>query len=444
MEFTEEQRGTVMRSLLPERKAIGAYTVDEILLMLFGILGPMSIITIGSNTVFSYLMLLVIAWNLFLIFFVEKGFLKINRTMCLPVLIVLEAFVSVVICQKGTQPAIWKEGQTTGLLWEVCFGAFFLLYHRTERKHLVRYYIKGVYISSVIQIFWCLAQYAYYMKEKASLNAWFFGQILHMKGFNGNFGDDILRGINGIALTGFCWHPSNMAPLVCIAFLFSHSLWVKLVAVMVAAMCGNRTALVGVAICAVGEMLCWCWKNRKYMKVTQLYVGIAVSVLLAVVLYCVVYESALIERVMATLNFYIEKTVNHEKKFSAHIQYWTCFLQEMEVVNIWQFLYGLGVGCSGYIASTLFHMYPGEKWVMECDYLNIFWNFGLAGFLLRYIWYGNEAVKAVRNQKKLWIFFMAIAVMGVFYNVLYNWMIIFLYSVFALNAEKRRTEEGVG
>lgn len=422
-----------IRSLLPEKKPIKDYTVDEVLLMIFGILGPMPILSIGNYTVFSYLMLLTVAWNLFYLLAVRRGFVIPQKTWLLPILIFLEAAIGIVLCVKGTMPQVWKDGETTRMVWELMHILFFLVYASRERWQYVKYYIKGVYLSALIQMGWCLGQYAYYVITKTSLNAKVFSELLHMNGFNGELGDGVLDQVNGVLLTGFCWHPSNMAPLLCIIYLFSKSWPVKAVALMVAAMCGNRTALLGVGVCMGCECLVYFYKQKGQFPVRRFYAFLAAGILLFGGLYCVVFEHALIERVVTTLQYYIEKTSMDDGSTSIHIQYWTCFPQAAELASLWQFLYGFGADCSGYVASTLLGAYPGQKWVMECDYMNIFWSYGLVGFVLRYVWYVQQGIMASRKRRGLWILFAAIAVMGVFYNVLYNWMIIFLYSIFVLN-----------
>ena len=93
-----------------------------------------------------------------------------------------------------------------------------------------------------------------------------------------------------------------------------------------------------------------------------------------------------------------------------------------------QLLFGYGPECSGYVGTTLLGVYKGQKWVLECDYMNLFYSYGLLGVLLRYIWYIHATIRASRQNSAIWVFALAFGIMGISYNIQFNWVILFLYA----------------
>ncbi|MCR4690785.1 MAG: hypothetical protein K5739_05550 [Lachnospiraceae bacterium] len=427
------------KAWFPAKKSARDLTVNEIMMLLFGILGTMPIIVIRGNTLFMYLFMLMIALGGAYALVEYKSF-EIRRVSLWPLAIAISGSVGAMLCMTGSLPFVFRDGEGMRIVWEILYAVFFVLLCTMQGREQVRYYIKGVYIASVIQAFYCLAQLAYFELTKSTLNHLIFERFL---GMQSNFGFDAGKMDNGrVMLSGFCWHPANLAPLLTIGYLCSDSWVLKLIFVLVGSICGNRTTLLGLGICVLGEGI-WYLKTKGFQIRFNVWTArLSLFGILAAAAYFVLMDRSLIRKVSDMISFYIEKTdYTHNLSTGAHLDYWFTVPKGFREVGPLQFLFGLGPECSGYIGTKILNMYPDQKWVLECDYINILWSYGLLGLILRYTWYIRESIKSQKKNSAHWVFVAAIGIMGIFYNVMFNWVIIFIYAVIILNMDTDTSKE---
>ena len=418
----------------PQKKDIQDYTVDELLMLLFGILSPMSILMFAGNTIFAYLILLVVLLA-FLRMLQDRGdHLGCNQQIVWPILLFLTSILSVAFCITGNLPAVFRNGEEVRIIWEALFLLFFIGHCSFFGRYLVRYYVQGVYYSSITQLVWCYLQFIYNSATGSNLNKLVFSDILHLDVEYG-YGDRMSVGVGSSSLfTGMCWHPSNLAPLFCIGYILSSKWPVKLMILFMSAMCGSRTAFLGVVICAAADLFVNVRKKGIVLRQRPLIVIIGLVSVILLTVYAILNGSSIFSELIKKLLLYVEKTsYKNNSSTQAHFNYWLCFPKAIRFSELKHILFGYGPECSGYIGTEILGMYEGLKWVLECDYMNIFWNYGLVGFLLRYLWYVKELFGTGKVARRAWALWCAFAVMGIVYNVLLNWVMIFLYSVFLIN-----------
>jgi len=418
----------------PQKKDIQDFTVDELMMLLFGILSPMSILMFAGNTVFTYLILLVEMLAFFRILQDRGKDLVCNQQIIYPVLIFLASILSVAICISGNLPAVFRNGEEVRIIWVVLFLFFFIGNCSFFGRYLVKYYVQGVYYSAIVQLVWCYLQFIYNSTTGLNLNRFIFDEILHLEVEYG-YGENAIVGTgSGALFTGMCWHPSNLAPLLCIGYMLSSKWSVKLLILFMSAMCGSRTAFLGVMICAASELFLKVRDKGIVIRIRPMVVTIGFVAIVLFSAYAFLNGSSIFSELTEKLILYVEKTsYKNNGSTQAHFNYWLCFPEAIRFSELKHILFGYGPECSGYIGTEILGMYEGLKWVLECDYMNIFWNYGLVGFLLRYVWYISEVLSAGKRARIAWPLWCAFAVMGIFYNVLLNWVVIFIYSIFLIN-----------
>lgn len=410
-------------------------TIEEVLLFLYGFFGTMPILEIGGNTLFVYLTILVIGWNLLL--FLQRGGqgFTIQPVCCPLILITVSMIISAVGCLFSDMDEIWTGVQFNQIILVVLYLLFFLFYTEPERRSVLRFYVWGVYAASVFQMCWVYAQLLYEMNSEISLNETVLCNIFNL--------DVTLSSDWNTALTGLSWHSSNLAPLLTLGFAMCGSVWLRLFFALAAVLCGNRTALIGVAVCAFCQ---WVMSFRRNRGGWKFHVKTARMLLVGMFLFCMAaLTSDLGNMLLNQASVVIEKFTSisggEQGSYQAHLRYWTSIPQVLRWADLWNILFGFGLVCSGYPMNVFFDAYPGIQWVIECDYVNVLWSNGLVGLVLLYGWYLWQMYRGQKLDKKYLTLFIPLLVMGVTYNVLYNWCTILLYCIFLLSDSGVRFED---
>ena len=124
--------------------------------LLFGILAPMPIINLFSITM--YVWCIMILGMIALVKWVNKGRVKLDKQYDRAFAAVIATWViSYLICAIR-MPAKWTSGIGTSFV-QLCFLIIvYIFFSQKEKVQYLAYYVKGVYISSIIQMMWGYAQ----------------------------------------------------------------------------------------------------------------------------------------------------------------------------------------------------------------------------------------------------------------------------------------------
>lgn len=400
--------------------------IEEVLLFLYGFLGTMPILEIGGTSVFIYLTMLVVLWNVLLLF-AKKNWEFSLQPICFPlILITVFSVISAVGCLLGNLGDEWKSTQMNKIVLTVLYLMIFLFYAQPERRVYLKNYIRGVYYACVFQMFWAYAQLLIQKSGNLSLNQLVFHDLLKM--------DVPLEEAWQNHLPGLCWHSSNMAPLLTFGFAMSKSPWLKLAFFVMSAICGSRTALIGVCLCAVIQWILYRKNFHGTVRVNGRTVKIAV---IFAALACIAagvsgIGAEFAGQLSAGCEKIMEMFQGTESSAGAHIKYWTSVPELIFSTDLVHVLIGYGIDCSGYTMAKLMGQYVGMQWVIECDYINVLWSNGLIGLILQFGWYFSQTARCGRTDKRYLTFLVPFFAMGVTYNVIYNWCMILLYCIFLL------------
>lgn len=400
-----------------EVKVGAVYDIDieELLLWLCGFLGTMPIFTIFGNTLFLYLLMALLLLSLLKICAEKNSSYEFDR-IAIPVIAIMALnVISSVLCFFGKLPEVYKSGTFSTLIVDFLYGLFFLLFLPTKRRKLVRNYLKGVHAASLVQLFYCVIQIIYEHLTNSSLNVAIFKQTSWADG-----------------VSGLCWHPSNLAPLFVYGCLMSKSLIIKLLFFGVSFLIGNRTAVLGISVCMLMQLAIYLYVNRGRFEASKwILIGIIISI---VGITLAIRFTTLGEVISNQFEKFLNKTKG-DIAVDAHLYYWQSLPGLIPTVADWNILYpffGVGSGNSGYVMSKTINMYPDIRWVIECDYVNDFWSYGLFGFLARYIFYFTYVIKSIKIDLRYFVFFTSFFLMGITYNVMYGWCLLLVYSLILL------------
>lgn len=404
---------------------------EKIILMLMGFVGTAPILQIKGITIFTFFIF-------FIVFFIGVETIKrdkftLNRECIFYFLILISSCVSVVVCLKSDIPYFWKDVQIKNLLWVVLFFIIFLIYASEEKYKMVNYYLKGVYIASIVQMFWGFFQFAVYRINGKLINDIVFIDWLGMVEQASQVKD------GGVTLTGLCWNAGNVAPLILFGYAFTNKFYLKCLFVAFSFISGGRTLLIGCAICVFVDIL------YSYKKIGIFIKKNKAIIIMVAILGCgaiLVFKRDIVISIFEKISSLLESFTVLQTQSSAriHIRYWTS-IPHITINNpILTNLFGYGLNCSGYAQVLFFNQYADSEyaWVLECDYVNILWNTGYVGFFIHYIWIIKNVIKSVKIDARYVVFFAGILVAGITYNVMFNWcwlVIVFCFILISRNEE---------
>lgn len=419
-------------------KDIRQLTIDEILLFIYGFLGTMPIISIAGKTLWIYLTLLVVMWNVMVILADKELKFTYSETATPLVIITIFTLLSAFSCIMGNLSEVWKSTQSNKIILEICYLLIFVMYANKDRISLLKNYVKGVYYATIVHMLWACGQLVVKTVTNDTLNNIIFVKMLHMAA-------DMSTVEEAHHLPGLCWHSSNMAPLLVFGFAMSKTPVLKIAFFGISIICGSRTATLGVILCALIQIIRLIYMNGGTYKLPAKIAQIGVAIFSVAFLgFCFSgLAQNYIEMLMGAFERFMATFDGNEGSAGMHSSYWTSILDVTNMSSILNVLLGYGIDCSGYVFSKLFGYYKGTQWVCETDTINFLWSYGIIGMSLRYLWYIVSIGRCRRIDNRYLDFFIPLLLMGVTYNVMYNWCIMLIYCLFLLGSDGNKFGETI-
>lgn len=333
----------------------------------------------------------------------------------------LSTIISVVI-NFLTMPEMWKNGELVSYIQFSILILYYFYYLKNNKISEVVNFVKGIYVSCIIQMIWGYMQYVL-VYFNIDLNKLIFNGILGMVDLETtqSYGQTI-------KVSGLCWNSGNMAPILVIGLVLSRNVVLKILFVLLALISNSRTALIGVVVCLGIQLFYEAFLRKKMKQILVICAGIVV------ILSLIVTNSSILNMITKQAQSAFGAILNTQRDVSAnvHLRYLTSVFDVIKQNSLLHNLFGFGIDCSGYVFATYYNQYSGLKWIVECDYINILWNYGVVGFFLYYSWYIKNVVKGFRINFKYIIIFCGLLIEGFFYNVTFNWNLMFIMSLFIL------------
>ena len=368
--------------------------------LLFGILAPMPIINLFSITM--YVWCIMILGMIALVKWVNKGRVKLDKQYDRAFAAVIATWViSYLICAIR-MPAKWTSGIGTSFV-QLCFLIIvYIFFSQKEKVQYLAYYVKGVYISSIIQM---MGEYA---------TQYQFGRL---------------------KVSGLCWNAGNFAPLITFGYIYTKNSYLKMAFLLLGFLSGSRTLMLGLFVGAIIEWILVGKFKATITKKKMIFLAVAIIVVAIVFL---TNRDIVFRKVMEIADLLdIKNRVKTEGSANTHLYYLTS-IPEITIKNDFiSNLFGYGPGCSGYAQSELMNLYvTSDKWSIECDYVNQLWSYGYIGFVVYYYWYLKNLVKTIKIDKKYIALFAAFLFEGLLYNITFNWVLFLVISIFLLAKSK--------
>lgn len=396
-------------------------------LLLFGILAPMPIISLFSITM--YVWGIMILGTVALVEWANQGKVKLDKRYDRAFATVIATWlISYLICAIR-MPAKWTNGLGTGFMQTCFLIVVYIFFSQRKKVQYLAYYIKGVYISSIIQMIWGYAQILC-DAIGIDLNTIVFRDTLHMVkeiATQYQFGQ--------LKVSGLCWNAGNFAPLITFGFIYTKNCYLKLAFFLLGFLSGSRTLMMGLLVSAAIELVVTGKFKTTVSKKKVVFLAVAVTV---IVIAFVTNMDSILKKVVEIADLLdIKNRVRTEGSANTHLYYLTSIPAITMKNDLLSNLFGYGPGCSGYPQSVLMNFYPElDKWSIECDYVNQLWSYGYIGFAIYYYWYIKNTLSAFKLDTKYVALFITFLFEGLLYNITFNWVQFLLISIFIMSKEK--------
>ena len=287
--------------------------------------------------------------------------------------------ISYLICAIR-MPAKWTSGIVASFV-QLCFLIIvYIFFSQKEKVQYLAYYVKGVYISSIVQMVWGYTQIVFDAIGQ-DLNTIVFRDVFHMMG---EYATQYQFG--RLKVSGLCWNAGNFAPLITFGYIYTKNSYLKVAFFVLGFLSGSRTLMMGLLVSTAIELIAT--RKIKTTVSKKKVVFLAVTVTVIVIAFVTNIDSILKKVVEITDLLDIKNRVRTEGSANTHLYYLTSIPAITMKNDFISNLFGYGPGCSGYAQSELMNFYPElDKWSIECDYVNQLWSYGYIGFAIYYYWY---------------------------------------------------------
>ena len=321
--------------------------------LLFGILAPMPIINLFSITM--YVWCIMILGMIALVKWVNKGRVKLDKQYDRAFAAVIATWVISYLTCAIRMPAKWTSGIGTSFV-QLCFLIIvYIFFSQKEKVQYLAYYVKGVYISSIIQMMWGYAQILFDAIGQ-DLNTIVFRDILQMMG---EYATQYQFG--RLKVSGLCWNAGNFAPLITFGYIYTKNSYLKMAFLLLGFLSGSRTLMLGLFVGAIIEWILVGKFKATITKKKMIFLAVAIIVVAIVFL---TNRDIVFRKVMEIADLLdIKNRVKTEGSANTHLYYLTS-IPEITIKNDFiSNLFGYGPGCSGYAQSELMNLYvTSDKW----------------------------------------------------------------------------------
>ena len=399
----------------------------SMVLLLFGILAPMPIISLFSTTM--YVWCIMILGMIALVGWVNQGRVKLDKRYDRAFATVIATWlISYLICAIR-MPAKWTSGIVTNFVQLCLLIIVYIFFSQKEKVQYLAYYVKGVYISSIVQMVWGYTQIVFDAIGQ-DLNTIVFRDVFHMMG---EYATQYQFG--RLKVSGLCWNAGNFAPLITFGYIYTKNSYLKVAFFVLGFLSGSRTLMMGLLVSAAIELVVTGKFKTTVSKKKVVFLAVAVTVI--VIAFVTNIDSILKKVVEITDLLDITSRIKTEGSANTHLYYLTSIPAITMKNDLLSNLFGYGPGCSGYPQSVLMNFYPVlAKWSIVCDYVNQLWSYGYIGFAIYYYWYIKNALSTFKLDKKYVTLFITFLFEGIMYNITFNWVQFLLISIFVMSKEK--------
>lgn len=291
-------------------------------------------------------------------------------------------------------------------------------------------FVKGLKLSCVIHVMWCIIQFGAYTFMKLDINKIVFVDILGLVQNASRIQDGKL------ILSGLCFHPSNLVPTLMLTVFLFDKWYVWAIVLLISVLSSSSTLIVCMSIAVMYKVIVYIRQNYYLIKINQKKVISATVVIFLAAFVFVKFDFYTVAK-NKFFELMTRLTERSDASTVAHMSYYTRLPEIYSHFSILEKLFGWGIGKSGNVFTEYFGMYKSiGDWSIESDPMNFLYSVGIIGALMFYSFLILTMVKGWKVDRKTGVFIAILLVSGILYAVQYMWVVMleaFFWAVLCRN-----------
>lgn len=397
-------------------------SVNSIINNLFFLLGITSTITllriptpIKPITAHNFILYLLVVTILIL----NGRYIKIKKSLFLLFsCIVFLSFIVETIKPIGSD---WKSEALKNAINYVLFYNVLFLYIQNEKiKHKIKFtYINGLKISILLQLFWESLQIIWWYCWHIKINVILFSNIKLLNDIS--FSATDLYG--NYRFTGLSWQPSNLGISLLLGVILFKNIYLKIACIIGIIASTSRVGIVTLVLILIYKLISSISSYKINIKniINEKGVFLCLLIILGVI-YLFAIDSTILSGIY-------DSVLNMKKRFGnlswdLHTLYYIWAPEILFKIPIMNFMFGYGLGCSGYVYSHYKGIYTSNgPWIPENDFCSTLFGCGITGLITYYAWY-MTSMKQRNRKSKDYIILLTIFIAGFMYAYMNSWVLI--------------------
>lgn len=336
----------------------------------------------------------------------------------------LSVVLCVIIILLGHSP--YKELSLRSLI-----NLFFIIYlsiaiSSLNNKDLISFF-RGVKISCIIQVFWCILQVVLWYGNRIDLNKLIFVDTFCLFETVSKYAGNIL------CVSGLSHHPCNLIVVIILILSLFNSSWKWIVCLFLAFFSRNTTTVISIGIAILIMLVPNIFKSFSSNRIkSKTIVTIAVFSIIPTVLFMIFSHNVISwgEEIFKRFSSIFSGGTLDGSTF-AHLSYYS-FLPDVWhrytfIEIIFGYSYGWTYGMFGMFYGSDYNLYFDASIInagVESDPMNLIYGIGIFGTVMFYSWLVKTAIVSRGTNHKYSMIIICLICCGVFYSIQFSYVIL--------------------
>ena len=397
------------------------YKLEDIIFWCLGFIATIQLLSIHGITLFNiFLVISVIFLFLFNKLNSTKKLFDINAYCFISG---IASFITIIGCCIMDLPDGYKASAiSSGGVYLLILLIFYLI---QNDKKIIFVLLNGFKASCLLTLVWCVLQVILYNFFQIDLNNVVFETFLKIQGSS----CEIVNG--NLIPSGFYTHKAILIPSFFFLFFSTSNIVVVFLLIIISFLTKSTSLIVGIMLCALFRAVYLFIKIKKHHlkifdRIKNNYFLIFFSVI-GFILFFIIALPYLIDTLNYVFSRFADITSNkYDNSSVTHFMYYVSFPTILDNLSLFNILFGTGFSTSGYQYTLFSGQYEWmSSWVVESDYINIFLNQGVIGFLLWLLLLFSIIRTSIKKQYfENVLFVILLLLIGIMYNIQFYWFIL--------------------
>lgn len=403
--------------------------IFSVLFYILGLTAGVTTVVIGIGSVEANIFTSVLAITVFLKLITSRSiFLKQNSSEKFLIGFYMFGLIANV-ASIFYQGSVWKKANIS-VSFTIVFGVLGLLlvFSEDDLKRWSKFFLNGLKVNCIVQIFWGIAQYLLCEFLHIAMNYQL--GLLHSR----------VTVSPKFQVVGLGYERAQYCVLMIIGIIILKNSYLKVLAAMCIVLTQSRSGIIMLAITLVFMHSLKEWKKLMVpnsMKKLVFIFGLLIGAF--------VLRNWIASYFSEVQNSFI--TLDVDASGVKHMSYYSYFINTVRSMNPLNTFFGYGTATSGYPYTVLYGINDrGIAWNLESTWLANFWGYGLPGFICWFTWMTKSCATYFKQNKQIFSVFLAVLTGGLGYQLMPNFIItalIFLRASFQSEENKSGSTDKV-